>query len=131
MKPKEMWPRLANANNFYADLDWMPRGRDLWAEAAPHNPTILTGLPMKGAWADKQKRIWCSRELSDQVPVITCMSRDKHTYCDGDNRDVLVDDNAKNCEEWTRAGGIAILYDDAKSDEALAQLRTLFPSVDS
>lgn len=128
MKPKEMWPHLARADNFYSTLEWMPRGRDLWAAAEPHSPTILTGLPIMGSWADKQKRVWCARELSEQIPVITCMSRDKHTYCDGAARDVLVDDNERNCEEWARAGGIAILYVDARADDALDQLRTLFPS---
>ena len=36
------------------------------------------------------QRNWCKRELGEDVPVITCMSRDKHTYCRPGN--VLIDD---------------------------------------
>lgn len=42
-----------------------------------------------------QQRKWCKRELGEDVPVITCMSRDKHTYCRPGN--VLIDDRYEFC----------------------------------
>lgn len=48
-------------------------------------------LPARlAAFRKPWQRNWCKRELGEDVPVITCMSRDKHTYCRPGN--VLIDD---------------------------------------
>lgn len=39
------------------------------------------------------QRNWCKRELGEHVPVITCMSRDKHIYCRPGN--ILIDDRCE------------------------------------
>ena len=51
LHPRQMWPRLAKTPDFYNSLDWMPDGRALWAFCRPHDPIILTGLPI-GKWAE-------------------------------------------------------------------------------
>ncbi|CAM9945870.1 unnamed protein product [Ascophyllum nodosum] len=91
LKRSDMWRGLAKAKKFYAKLDWMPDGRELWNGIVDLHPTILTGLPM-GNWAEPQKREWCKKELGGDVFVITCMSRDKHIYCQYDGS-VLIDDS--------------------------------------
>ncbi|CAM9710287.1 unnamed protein product, partial [Hapterophycus canaliculatus] len=105
----------------------MEDGRELWNGVSGLRPTILTGLPM-GNWAEPQKagrphRKWCKRELGEHVPVITCMSRDKHIYCRAGN--VLIDDRASLAEAWERAGGVFIHHTSASS--SLAKLKTLLP----
>src|ERR1044071_4661041 len=73
---REMWRAVARAPDFFAELAFTRDGRRLWEFCRPLDPTILTGLP-HGGWAAPQKRRWVARMLGPDVPVITCMSRDK------------------------------------------------------
>jgi hypothetical protein len=82
----------------------------LWEFCEPYKPTILTGLPM-GDWAPDQKRRWVAAMLGAHVPVVTCMTRDKHRYAGPGH--VLVDDRAGTREAWEKAGGIFILHTQA------------------
>lgn len=99
------WKTVANHPNFFGSLDLIPDARFLWGFVKPHQPTILTGLPY-GKWAAPQKREWVARVLGPEVPVITCMSKDKANYCEPG--DVLVDDRLKTKAPWEDAGGIFI-----------------------
>jgi hypothetical protein len=89
---------------FFETLELMPDAEALWHFCAPHRPTILTGLPL-GAWAPDQKRRRAARVLGAQVPVITCMSRDKPHWSGPGH--VLVDDRASAWEGWERKGARA------------------------
>jgi len=117
---KAMWSALARAPRFFETLEFMAEAEVLWRFCAPHNPTILTGLPL-GAWAPEQKRRWVARMLGAEVPVITCMSREKPRWS-GPGR-VLVDDRASTREGWERRGGTFIHHVSAeRSMAALQQL---------
>ena len=123
---KDMWRALARHGSFYADLDWMIDGKDLWAFAKSYDPTILTGLPW-GGWAESQKRTWCARELGEDIPVITCMSREKAAKAREASSDeetpILVDDRIGIKESWEAMGGVFIHHKDAQSSvEALTAL---------
>ncbi|CAM9672403.1 unnamed protein product [Laminaria digitata] len=120
LSKKNMWRGLANARSFYEHLDWMSDGQDLWNNIVDLHPTILTGLPM-GKWAEPQKRKWCVRELGEDVPVITCMSRDKHLHCIPGS--VLIDDRLSLQADWQRAGGVFIHHTSATT--SLEELKTL------
>jgi uncharacterized protein (UPF0248 family) len=80
VSPKALWSRLASTDRFYERLPWTADGRALWGVLKPLRPTVLTGCP-RGKWAEGQKRAWVGRELGLEVEVITCMSKDKHTFC--------------------------------------------------
>ncbi|CAN0161642.1 unnamed protein product [Pylaiella littoralis] len=123
LTPKAMWSALARTKGFYENLDWMPDGRRLWEGVESLRPTILTGLPL-GKWAEPQKRNWCKRELGADVPVITCMSRDKHKYCRQGN--VLIDDRLSLEAAWKSAGGVFIHHTSASS--SLEKLKALLPA---
>jgi len=118
LSPRRMWPQLARADGFYEHLDWLPDGRRLWTAVEPLRPTILTGLPM-GKWAEPQKRAWCARELGAEVPVITCMSRDKAARANEavprGRTPVLVDDRERLRESWELMGGLFVHHTDAES----------------
>lgn len=124
--PRQMWPRLARTRDFYENLDWLADGRELWTHVRPFKPTILTGLPL-GRWAEPQKRAWCTRELGHEIPVITCMSRDKHSRArkaaPTGSIAVLIDDREFLKEKFEAAGGVFIHYTDI--DSAIAQLTSL------
>lgn len=80
----------------------------------------MTGCP-RGAWAEGQKREWTARELGSDVPIITCMSRDKYKYCVPDA--VLIDDREGTRESWEGAGGVFVLH--RTFEDTLQQLRDL------
>ena len=124
--PRVMWPQLARTPSFYDNLDWLADGRRLWAQVRSLQPTILTGLPL-GRWAEPQKREWCTRELGPEIPVITCMSREKHSRAGkavpAHAVAVLIDDRESLREKFEAAGGVFIRYTDTES--AMAQLHAL------
>ena len=126
LSPREMWGRLAKTPNFYETLPWMPDGRELWRYCEGKSPTILTGLPF-GKWAEPQKREWCRRELGEDVPVITCFTKQKAAKAsevlDSGEVPVLVDDRKRIQESWEERSGIFILHTDAVSSiERLKEL---------
>lgn len=117
---KEMWHSLSRHSDFFGTLDFMHDAQELWAFCAPHRPTILTGLPL-GSWAPDQKKRWVARMLGAEVPVITCMARDKARYASPGA--ILVDDREKARDPWVAAGGRFILHRNAA--ESIAELARL------
>jgi len=130
LHPRSMWPVLAKTRDFYANLEWMSDGRDLWDALRVFDPVILTGLPL-GRWAEPQKRSWCTRELGNEVEVITGLSRHKADLAaawmeernETDRTPLLIDDRLKVREPWEAAGGTFILHlNTAETLDALADL---------
>lgn len=109
------WSLLARTPDFYAKLPAHPDGPRIWRAVREYNPTILSGVP-HGDWAAPQKRAWVKKYLGETVPVITCLSRDKHTYASPGA--ILIDDSAKLGPAWEAAGGLFIHHIDIE--------RTLF-----
>ncbi|HYD99929.1 MAG TPA: hypothetical protein VEH84_11145 [Alphaproteobacteria bacterium] len=120
MPVKAMWAALAKSPDFFNTLHFMEDAEVLWEFCRPHRPTILTGLPL-GTWAPEQKRRWVARMLGEDVPIITCMARDKHRH--GGPGCVLVDDREKTREAWEAAGGIFIHHRGAAG--SIAALKAL------
>lgn len=120
LPPRVMWAALARHPDFYGTLDMLADAPALWAFCAPFRPTILTGLPM-GGWAEPQKRAWVARVLGADVPVVACLSRDKHRWSGPGH--VLVDDRLDLCRAWEAAGGVFVHHADAAS--SIAALRAL------
>ncbi len=124
--PGRMWSILARTEDFYNILDWTQDGRSLWDYVQNFSPRILTGLP-RGKWAEPQKRNWCSRELGPDVPVTTCMSREKALKAKELTPEgqipVLVDDRIRLKEAWEEMGGIFIHHTSAVS--SIAALRNV------
>lgn len=121
LRDGQMWKRIANTPDFFANLEWHDNAKDFWDFIKLTNPTILTGIPL-GNWAAPQKREWCARELGRHVPVITCMSRDKQNWSAPGR--LLLDDREKNCLEWEAKGGHAILW--KSPEQAMADLKAKF-----
>ncbi|QQP90550.1 hypothetical protein IGS68_04705 [Skermanella sp. TT6] len=117
---KRMWQALAKAPDFYGTLEMMHDAQVLWEFCKPHGPTILTGLPL-GDWAPEQKRRWVAAMLGADVPVITCMTRDKARHAGPGH--VLVDDRAGTRAPWEAAGGVFILHTGAAG--SIADLKRL------
>jgi hypothetical protein len=120
LSTRTMWRALAAEPDFFGTLEMMRDALDLWHFCKPFEPVILTGLPF-GHWAPAQKRRWVRRMLGEEVPVITCLSRDKHRYAAPGA--VLVDDRPSLREPWERAGGIFVLHKSAA--QSIADLTRL------
>ena len=126
MPARTMWPILARAPGFYELLDWTVDGRELWGFLAKYGPTVLSGLPM-GSWARPQKLAWCRRELGPDVPVITCMSREKAKQgaaaTPAGLTPLLIDDRESIRGPWQQMGGLFVLHTSAR--ETISQLHGL------
>ena len=124
--PGVMWPILARSGHFYAELEWMPDGKELWASVKPFAPLVLTGLP-RGRWAEPQKREWCRRELGPDVEVITCLSREKAIRARERTPEgitpVLIDDRGSLREAWEAMGGVFIHHESAEG--SIQELRAI------
>ena len=110
----------------YDKLEWTVDGRQLWEYIRDRNPVVLTGLPW-GQWAKPQKISWCKRELGPDVPVITCLSREKakraREVTAAADTPVLIDDRLSLRDAWEAMGGIFIHHlSSAGSIEALKKL---------
>jgi hypothetical protein len=108
------------APQFYLFLPLKADARELHDAVKHLEPTILTGCP-SGGWAEPQKVAWAGVHFPG-TPIITCMARDKRTYCQPG--DVLVDDQAKHREPWTEAGGVFVLHRSAA--ETIPQVLAVF-----
>lgn len=128
--PRKMWPELARTPGFYEHLAWTSDGRALWEAVRDLRPTILTGLPL-GRWAEPQKRAWCARELGPEVPVITCMSRDKARHAREATPEgvvpLLIDDRERLRDSWEHMGGVFVHHTDAASSVAAIRRRFGIP----
>src|SRR5690606_30553777 len=111
---------------FFETMPKTPDADELWAYCRPFDPQILTGLP-RGDWAAKQKRRWVAHHLGADVPVITCLAREKCVYAQPG--DVLVDDRPRWAHLWEERGGIFVLHTSAAASiEALRELGFVHPT---
>lgn len=145
-KPRDQWPdEMVAADKayvgamalptFWPSIQPMTDAKALWAFCASLNPRVLTAAPSdrpgEKRFAElfpviaKQKcnSIWEHFDREFPIEHIhVCLRHEKAHFAKPGA--VLVDDTPGNCEEWTAAGGIAILHKDAKT--TIAQLLEIF-----
>lgn len=107
------WDSIKTQGRFYRDLPLMPRVDELVALARQYRDLLgwrllfLTAVPKNDdmPWAFYDKVLWAQERFPD-IPVhFGPHSWDKHKHCR--TGDILVDDRASNCREWTGAGGLS------------------------
>ncbi|HCC45368.1 MAG TPA: hypothetical protein DEQ32_13270 [Gammaproteobacteria bacterium] len=124
---KYMYARLDNDVEFWANLPWMPNGRNLWNTIKKYQPHILTH-PM-GVGSEEGKERWIQKNLSP-VPEEIYMSGQKYKWATKDGaKNILIDDFSTNIEPWKKHGGIGIHYEDENIAEAIEKLQELGFSV--
>jgi len=120
------WGALdAHPGGFFRTMPPTPDAFDLWKAVEHRSPVILTALPEADAESvARQKREWVSQHFGPDVPVYTCLTREKPFYCSVG--DVLVDDRNVNAKLWTALGGDFILHTSAAASiERLLQLNAI------
>jgi 5'(3')-deoxyribonucleotidase len=107
----------------------MPDAMKLWNFLKPYEPHILSAasnyLP-----ASKQDKIeWVAQQLhlTGKKVIVVDYPNQKWRHCTPGA--ILIDDNTKNCAEWTKAGGIAILHKSV--DDTIRKLKALLNHVDT
>jgi 5'(3')-deoxyribonucleotidase len=123
-----MYKAFADDEKFWADLPWMPDGRELWEFISQFDPDILTSPMRKGSERGKQR--WIDEHLKP-APKRVFMSREKYKWATNGQPSVLIDDFISNTIPWENAGGIAILHTSAAETlETLEELMAEPPEED-
>ena len=95
------------ATTFWANLPWMPGGKELWAFIAPYEPHILTSPMGKGSQYGKV--IWIHEnlgKLSKEQEVNMSHSKSDWALNENGEPNILIDDWDKNLGPWsTHTGG--------------------------
>ena len=130
--PEEEWRRLRDVPNFYRHLPKMPQADMMFLIAGQFrdvlgwNLRMLTAIPKGNDVPDCiQDKVEWMQEFFPGVRVdFGPYSQDKQQHCQPG--DILVDDRRDNCDQWVRAGGLAVKVDSQNYDGALAELKRLF-----
>ena len=119
-----MYGRVGNDADFWANLPWMPNGRELWEFIAPYEPFILTSPMQKGS--EIGKAFWIDSNLSP-APEKVFMSHEKYNWAldESGEPNILIDDWSKNIVPWAKKGGIAIQHVNANTAVTIGTLRKM------
>lgn len=123
-----MWEAVRKVDHFYSRLAPVPGAIELFCDLHAlygERCEILTGIPtprrnIPEAGDDKVE--WVRRLLPAGVKVNVVYRKEKKGYCKGAGS-ILIDDYAKNTDEWVASGGTGILFEGA--DKAREKLRSL------
>ena len=105
---------------YWANLNWMPDGRELWSYIKPYNPYILTA-PSRDNQSKEGKKMWVNQHLTGFKDIIFKFAEYKSDLSKPYR--ILIDDRADTIERWNNKGGIGILHTNlANTIEQLKQL---------
>jgi 5'(3')-deoxyribonucleotidase len=95
--------------NFWANLPPMPEYMKLWNKVKHLQPLILTAVTNNMANCEGKKK-WVEKHLKISADRVFCAkkSRDKQFYASP--KSILIDDYAKNIEEFKNKNGHGILH---------------------
>lgn len=114
LSPAVLWQTVENTPEYWITLKKMPDADILLNYLKRFPYQILTGLPVHGyIKAKTEKRLWIDRNISPEIKMLCCLSREKTLFCQ--KGAVLIDDYAPTVLTWQQAGGIGILHTNASS----------------
>lgn len=107
----EMWAMIDDCPEFFASLDPLPGAVEFFNDYAHLEPVILTACPEKHyARVAGQKIGWIRKHICEDVMVLPVRGgRNKVLFMQHPG-DVLIDDHARNIDQWTLGGGIGVLH---------------------
>lgn len=91
---------------FWATLDWMPDGRELWRYIKRYKPNILTAPSMDPS-SRVGKEAWCKMHINNQYRNLYFKQAKYKSDFAGENR-ILIDDRDDTIASWKTKGGIGI-----------------------
>jgi predicted kinase len=116
----DFWGAITKAGaKFWAELNWMPDGQQLWDYINQYNPKLLTA-PSREKSSEIGKQEWINKNLPS-TPVIFKQAKDKKDLAEPNA--ILIDDRKDNIQQWVDAGGIGIRHTSTAS--TIKQLQQL------
>ena len=97
--------------SFWANLDWMPDGQELWSYIKKYKPNILSA-PSQDPSSKVGKEAWLKMNLQNSFKKAYFYNRANKKLFAGSNR-ILIDDMQQTIDEWNNAGGIGIFHTSA------------------
>ena len=122
---KYMYSLVHDDEDWWANLPWMPGGKELWAYISKYDPDILTS-PMDKAGKTETlsgKLIWVEKNLGLSPDKVN-FAHDKYKYAVSEDGkpNVLIDDFETKVKPFTEAGGIGILHVGSKNTIKILKL---------
>ena len=116
----DFWgPINAAGASFWANLDWMPDGPELWRYIKKYRPYILTAPSMDPS-SRVGKEAWCKMHINNQYKNLYFKPAKYKSDFAGQDR-ILIDDREDNIEQWKSKGGIGILF--KSTDQVIDELK--------
>ena len=116
------WEPISKAGaEFWANLDWMPDGQELWRYIKKYKPNILSA-PSQDPSSKIGKEAWLKMNLQNSFKKAYFYNRANKKLFAGPNR-ILIDDMKQTIDEWNEAGGIGIFHTSAA--DTINQLKKL------
>ena len=119
-KGEDFWDPISKAGvGFWAGLQWMPGGKELWAYLKPFNPVLLSA-PSREESSRIGKAVWVKHKIPG-TKLILRYAKQKQQLATPES--ILIDDRQINIDQWEAAGGIGILH--TSTSNTIEQLKKL------
>jgi len=119
-KGEDFWDPISKAGvGFWAGLQWMPGGKELWAYLKPFNPVLLSA-PSREESSRIGKAVWVKHKIPG-TKLILRYAKQKQQLATPNS--ILIDDRQVNIDQWEAAGGIGILH--TSTNNTISQLKQL------
>jgi FMN phosphatase YigB (HAD superfamily) len=116
----DFWSTITKAGkDFWAELNWMSDGQQLWDYIKQYNPTLLTA-PSREESSRIGKQEWIDVNIPG-TPVEFKQAKDKKDLAEPNA--ILIDDRKDNIQQWIDAGGIGIRH--TSTESTIKQLQKL------
>ena len=116
----DFWGAITKAGaKFWANLNWMSDGQQLWGYIKQYNPELLTA-PSREESSRIGKLAWVDKNIPN-TPIIFKQAKDKKDLAEPNA--ILIDDRKDNIQQWIDAGGIGIRHTSTAS--TIKQLQKL------
>ena len=110
-----LWDAVRKVDHFYDKLELLPGAKEMFDtvyEMYGDRVEILSGIPKphrKIAFAGEDKTAWVHRVLNPDIKVNIVFKEEKLQKSHGPE-DILIDDLARNINDWNEKGGNGILH---------------------
>ena len=117
---EDFWKPIEQAGvGYWAGLEWMSDGKQLWSYLKPFNPVLLSA-PSRSQSSRIGKHVWVKHKLPGTKLILRYASQKQELATP---ESILIDDRQVNIDQWEAAGGIGILH--TSTDNTIKQLKQL------
>ena len=104
---EDFWKPIEQAGvGYWAGLEWMSDGKQLWSYLKPFKPTLLSA-PSRSQSSRIGKHVWVKHKIPGTKLILRYASQKQELATP---ESILIDDRQVNIDQWEAAGGIGILH---------------------